>query len=94
VEVFLIDRWILIDSTNGPYVEQGYDPAAAAFREPGGGAYGGSSTGYYVMFKGIDTNAYGIHSNAELTQAMDALARRVDAGAMVYPAYAWKRFST
>jgi hypothetical protein len=94
VEVFLIDRWILIDSTSGPYVEQGYDPAAAAFREPGGGAYGGSSTGYYVMFKGIDTNAYGIHSNAELTQAMDSLARRVDAGAVVSPTYAWKWFST
>jgi transglutaminase-like putative cysteine protease len=89
VEVFLVDRWVLIDSTRGAYVERGYDPANPVFREPAGG----SSTGYYGMFKGIDTNAYGIHSNAELTQAMDALARGVDLGAVTYPTYAWKTFA-
>jgi|GEM_PF-1389906 len=89
VEVYLTDRWILVDSTSGAYVERGYDPANPVFRE----TQSGHSVGYYVMFKGIDTNAYGIYSNSELTQAMDALARNVNVSAIAYPAYQWKVFS-
>jgi hypothetical protein len=89
VEVYLTDRWILVDSTSGAYVERGYDPTNSVFRE----TQSGSSVGYYVMFKGIDTNAYGIYSNSELTQAMDSLARNVDVSAIAYPAYQWKVFS-
>jgi len=93
VEVFLIDRWILIDSTNGPYVESGYDPANPALRDPRGSYYGVSSTGYRVMSKGVDTRACGIHSTEENSQAALSFARRVDVTSVTYPAYVWKTFA-
>lgn len=92
VEVFLINRWILVDPTSGYYVDQGYNPAIGAIRKPGGGYYGGSWSDYLVMFKGLDTQSYGIYSNAELTVAMVSFARRTDLAAVSYPSYSWKRF--
>lgn len=92
VEVFLTDKWILVDSTRGNYVERGYDPANPVFRAPGGGYYGGTTTGYYVMWKEVDTIASGIHSNEENTAAMDAFAAGVDPTTVTYPAYTWRRF--
>lgn len=93
VEVFVTDRWILVDSTRGNYVDRGYDPSNPVFRAPGGGYYGGTTTGYYVMWKEVDTVASGIHSNEENTAAMDAFAAGVDPATVTYPRYTWKRFS-
>jgi len=93
VEVFLIDKWVLVDPTGGPYVENGYDPTKPAFREAGGGDYGGASNGYYAMWKGIDTRACGVHSNEDNTHAMDSFARQVDVTTVTYLAYVWKVFA-
>jgi hypothetical protein len=94
IEVHLDGRWLLIDSTNGWYVERGYDPADPVI--PLRGSIAGSSEevyGFYVERKGIDTWAFGIHSPAESTQAMDDLAGQLDLAALVYPAYTFGRFS-
>ncbi len=92
VEVFLVDRWILVNPTDGHYVEHGYDPANGAFRQPGGGYYGGASTGYLVLRKGVDTQGYGIYSNAQLTATMDIFAKAVVLATVVFPDYSWSRF--
>jgi Transglutaminase-like superfamily len=93
VEVFLIDRWILIDSTSGQYLGRGYDPAHPIFSEPGEGYYGGTSTSYCVMWKGADTRAYGINSNEELHCAMESFAQGVSLAIVAYPAYIWQVFA-
>lgn len=93
VEVFLDGKWVLIDSTNGWYLEDGYDPADPVIPLKGRIAGSNDETfGFYVERKGIDTWAFGIHSPAESTQAMDALASQLNLGAIAYPQYAFQRF--
>jgi hypothetical protein len=94
VEVYLDGRWVLVDSTNGWYVERGYDPANPVI--PLKGPVAGTSDeiyGFYIERKGVDTWAFGIHSPDESTQAMDDLARQVDLATIVYPEYTFRRFS-
>lgn len=94
VEVHVDGKWVLIDSTNGWYVDDGYDPANPII--PLKGRIAGTSEeryGFYVDRKGTDTWAYGIHSLAELTQAMDELARRLDMEGIVYPDYTFERLT-
>jgi hypothetical protein len=94
VEVFLDGKWVLIDSTNGWYLEDGYDPADPVIPLKGRIAGSNDETfGFYVERKGIDTWAFGIHSPAESTQAMDALASQLNLRAIAYPQYAFKRFA-
>ena len=94
VEVYLDGQWLLIDSTNGWYVEDGYDPADPVI--PLEGPIDDSSEqvyGYYVERKGVDLWAFGIHSPAESTQAMDEFARQLDLESIAYPEYTFQRFS-
>jgi hypothetical protein len=94
VEVFLDGRWVLIDSTNGWYVEEGYDPTDPVI--PLKGPIAGSNEeiyGFYVERKGIDTWGFGIHSPEESTKAMDELANRLDLGSIEYPEYTIQRFT-
>lgn len=94
VEVFLNGKWVLIDSTNGWYLEDGYDPANPVI--PLRGSIAGSSEeifGFYVERKGIDTWDFGIYNLIESNLAMDDLARDFDLGTIVYPAYEFKRFA-
>ncbi|HEC35324.1 MAG TPA: transglutaminase domain-containing protein [Anaerolineae bacterium] len=93
VEVHLAGKWVLVDPTNGWYVEDGYDPADPVI--PLKGRIAGSSDeiyGYYVDRKGIDTWAYGITSCSELTQAMEELAGQLDLEAIVYPEYEFEHY--
>jgi hypothetical protein len=93
VEVFLDGKWVLIDSTNGWYLEDGYDPADPVIPLKGQIAGSNDETfGFYVERKGTDTWAFGIHSPSESTQAMDALASQLDLGVIAYPQYAFQRF--
>lgn len=95
VEVFLIDRWVLIDTTRGYYVEHGYDPLNPAIAMPGKGFYGESPVRYFVMRKGIDARAYGIDSGFdEIHRMMESFALQVNVTAVVYPAYVWRKFAT
>jgi hypothetical protein len=94
VEVYLGAKWVLVDPTNGWYVENGYDPADPVI--PLRGAIAGSSNeicGFHVDRKGSDTWAYGITSVSELTQAMDDLARQLDLEAIAYPEYVFEHFT-
>jgi transglutaminase-like putative cysteine protease len=94
VEVYLNGRWVLIDSTNGWYVEEGYDPGDPVI--PLRGQIAGSSDeiyGFHVERKGIDTWGFGIHSPAESTQAMDELARQLNLESVEYPEYRFQRFA-
>ena len=94
VEVYVDGKWVLIDSTNGWYVEDGYDPAEPVI--PKKGRIAGSSKetyGFYVERKGIDTWAFGIHSRAESNQAMNKLGRQLRLKDLLYPEYTFKRFS-
>jgi hypothetical protein len=94
VEVHVDGKWVLIDSTSGWYVDDGYDPANPII--PLKGRIAGTSEetyGFYVDRKGTDTWAYGIHNLPELTQAMDELARRLHLEGIVYPDYTFERLT-
>jgi hypothetical protein len=94
VEVFINDRWILIDSTNGWYLTEGYDPADPVI--PLQGNIAGSNEeiyGFYVERKGIDTWDFGIHSPDESTQAMDEFAQEISLESIIYPVYEFRHFS-
>lgn len=93
VEVYLNGKWVLIDSTNGYYVEDGYDPADAVI--PLKGRIAGSTDetyGFYVERKGIDTWAFGIHSPAESNRVMNTFGRQLRLEDIEYPDYTFKRF--
>ena len=93
VEVFIAGKWVLVDSTNNWYVENGYDPANPLIPLKGGIAGPNEETyGFLVMRKGVDTWGYGIHSNAELTKLMDDTARQVKLETLQYPPYNFRRF--
>jgi hypothetical protein len=94
VEVYLKGKWVLVDSTNGWYLKDGYDPADPVI--PLKGRIAGSSNeiyGFYVERKGIDTWAFGIHSPRESIQAMDEFARQLSLETIAYPEYRFQRFS-
>jgi transglutaminase-like putative cysteine protease len=94
VEVFLNGRWVLVDSTNGWYLEDGYDPTDPVI--PLKGRIAGASEehfGFYVEVKGIDIWAFGVHSLADTTRGMEDLANRLDLTTIVYPDYEFQHFS-
>ena len=88
VEVFVADKWVLVDSTNNWYVEGDYDPANAIIPLK----MGDETEGLFVMRKGADTWGYGIHSNAELTRLMEESARALKLDSLVKPPYTFLRF--
>jgi hypothetical protein len=93
VEVYLKDRWVLVDSTNGWYIEEGYDPADPVI--PLKGPIAGASEeiyGFYAERKGIDTWDFGIHNPDESTRSMDELGGQLDLGSILYPEYDIQRF--
>jgi hypothetical protein len=93
VEVYLEGRWVLVDPTNGWYVDVGYDPGHPTI--PIKGAIAGSSDeayGFYVDRKGADSWAYGVTNLAELSQVMDDLAGQIDLATVSYPPYEFKHF--
>jgi hypothetical protein len=93
VEVFLDAKWMLVDSTNGWYVDEGYNPADPVI--PLKGPIVGSSEeiyGFYVECKGIDIWTFGIHSPAESIKAMDDFANQLDLESIEYPVYSIHRF--
>jgi hypothetical protein len=94
VEVFLTGKWVLIDSTNGWYVEEGYDPAnpVIPLKERVADEAEDETFGFYVERKGIDTWSFGIHSLSESNKAMETFARQLDVETIVYPQYVFQRF--
>jgi transglutaminase-like putative cysteine protease len=94
VEVYLDDKWILVDPTNGWYVEYDYDPSNPII--PLKGSIAGSSKeiyGFYAELKGLDSWSYGIYNNADLTQKMDEFASEYDLSDINYPKYQFFHFN-
>ena len=94
VEVYIEGKWVLIDSTNGYYIEDGYDTANPVI--PLEGQIAGSNEEIYVFYvgrKGIDTWDFGIHSLDENNQAMDTLASQLNLDEIEYPQYDFKRYT-
>jgi hypothetical protein len=93
VEVYLVDEWVLIDPSNGWYVEHGYLPDNPVIPLTIGPASSNPDIyGCYVLRKGSDSWATGIHSLGDLTEAMDSLASHLDLHATTYPEYTFQRF--
>ncbi len=94
VEVFLEGSWLLIDSTNGWFVEEGYDPADPVIPLKGNfGNINDEIYGLYVECKGVDIWDFGIYSQAESTQAMDDLAQQLNLDTISYPEYVFQQFT-
>jgi hypothetical protein len=94
VEVYLDGKWVLIDSTNGWYVHDGYDPANPVI--PLKGPIAGSTEeiyGFHVECKGLDTWDFRIHSPAESARAMKEFGTALDLQTIVYPQYTFGHFS-
>lgn len=93
VEVYLGNRWVLVDPTNGWYVTEGYDPTNPFI--PLTGKVSGPSSeeaGFLVDLKGIDSWDMGIHSVSDLNQRMESTASRFDPETMEVPSYAFEHF--
>jgi transglutaminase-like putative cysteine protease len=93
VEVYLVDKWVLMDPSNGWYVEHGYLPSNPVIPLTIGPTSSNPDIyGCYVLCKGRDSWAAGINSLADLTEAMDSLAGQLDLHTITYPEYAFRRF--
>ncbi|MBM3129174.1 MAG: hypothetical protein FJ009_11205 [Chloroflexi bacterium] len=93
VEVFVEGKWVLVDSTNNWYVDQGYDPANSII--PLKAVIPGSDQntyGYYVMRKGVDTWGYNIRSVTELNNLQSQTGLQLDLKKIAYPPYNLQRF--
>ncbi|HPA19348.1 MAG TPA: hypothetical protein PLU30_16495 [Verrucomicrobiae bacterium] len=72
VETYVGAKWMLLDSTTGrPLTE--YDPQNPVIPVTNDS----ESTGFYVMFKGVDPAGYGIRNIKELNRAQDGFAERL-----------------
>lgn len=93
VEVYLEDRWVLVDPTNGWYVVEGYDPGNP-FIPLTGNVSGPSheADGFWVDLKGVDSWDMGIYSVSDLNRRMESAASQFDLEAMEVPSYAFERF--
>jgi len=92
-EVYVDGKWVLIDSTGGYYIEEGYDPTNPVI--PLKGAIAGSSEevyGFYVINKGIDEWDLGIHKMKDIFAMMEEVADQVVLESLVYPSYTFKHF--
>ena len=88
VEVFVKGKWVLVDSTNGWFVADDYDPTNPVIPLK----TDAEKDGNFVMRKGVDTWGYGIHSNAELLQLMENSARGLRLEKLKVPSYNFQRF--
>lgn len=73
LEVYVNNEWILLDPTGGLFsaiYDYGSPVIKTQFRE--------SKGELYVLFKGLDTNEYGIYDNEELHDQLKAFANNID----------------
>ena len=87
VEAYVKDKWILIDSTAGRYIEN-YDPPNPVIPI----THPGEPKGHFALFKGLDPEGYGITSNQQLQENLGEFAREVESIEMHFPEYTIKQF--
>jgi hypothetical protein len=95
VEAYVKNRWILIDSTSGEYVEN-YDPSNLVIPiklsvETRGHLVLIESKGYFALFKGLDPAGYGITSFQQLKEHLEEFARRAESIEISFPQYLIKK---
>ena len=81
-EVYVKDKWILIDSTSGMYIEN-YDPSNPVINI----AHSVEAKGHFALLKGLDPEGYGINSERQLHEHLKEFARKVKSIEMHYPKY-------
>lgn len=82
VEAYVENNWILINSTSGEYIEN-YDPCNPVIPITDSV----ESKGYFVLFKGLDPEEYGINSKEQLRENMKIFAGKVKSMKMSFPPY-------
>jgi hypothetical protein len=73
LEVYLNDKWILLDPTGG-FFSTIYDHDNPVIKTQ----IQNSSASLYVMFKGLDTNEYGIYENKELQDNLKLFSNNIN----------------
>jgi len=86
IEVYVKDKWILIDSTTGKYVEN-YDSSNPVIPM----THSVENKGYFVLFKGLDPRGYGITSCKQLNKHLKEFSRKIKSIEMYFPQYVTKR---
>ncbi len=93
VEVYLGDRWVLVDPVSGWYVAEGYDPGQQVIPLPEPSSDPPQERdGHYVDLRGTDSWAMGIYSVEDLNQRMEEVAEAFDPAAISFPQYTFQRF--
>jgi hypothetical protein len=82
IEVYVRNKWILINSTSGKYV-QNYEPLNPVITMPDTA----ESKGYYALFKGLDPAGYGIRDKEQLTENLNLFASRINSIELSFPQY-------
>lgn len=73
LEVFVDNKWILLDPAGG-FFSSIYDHDSPTIKTQ----YKTTASEYYVLFKGLDTNEYGIYDSQELNDNLTDFANNID----------------
>jgi len=93
VEIYLDNKWILIDTTSGWYVKDNYNPAEPVIPlDKNNSEQQKEIYGYYAYLKGLDSWEMNIQSNSDTQNAMDETAIQIDLDNIHYPGYEFGRF--
>ncbi len=84
-EFYVDGGWIVVDCTSGQFAT-GYDHSNLVI--PATNPV--ESKGYYVMFKGIDPQSYGVTSAQVLNERMRLFAEKLTGIVLTMPSYTWK----
>ena len=82
LEVFVENKWILLDPTGG-FFSTVYDHDSPVIRTQ----YKAAVSEFYVIFKGLDTNEYGIFTSDELNDNLKAFANNLGKIDLESPVY-------
>jgi hypothetical protein len=82
VEIYSGNKWILVNSTSGEYTAE-YNPAdpVIPMKNPD------EKIGYYVLFKGLDPEDYGITNIDKLNGYMKSFAEKIYSVDLTAPSY-------
>lgn len=90
VEVYLSQKWILVDSTSGEFVReyQPANPVIPVMKRPV------EEKGYFAILKGIDMREYGVKEPEALLREMRSFANSVDLDELEIPSYVIERLAS
>lgn len=86
-EVYVGEKWILLDSTSGQYIRE-YNPKHPVIPV----TKSVENKGYYVVYKGVDPAEYGVASNKVLHARLAQFAQAINSIQIEYPSYQIEKF--